>query len=51
LVEFWLENADPEEVEDGCSLDCWEWYSAYDLVNDIRDWACCEATITYEGGE
>lgn len=51
LVQFWLENADPEEVEDGCSLDCWEWHSAYDLVNDIRDWACCEATIIYEGGE
>jgi hypothetical protein len=51
LVEFWLENADPEEVEDGCSLDCWEWYSAYDLMNDIRDWACCEATIIYEGVE
>lgn len=51
LVLFWLENADPDCVEDGCSLDCWTWFSADDLVFDISDWACGEATIIYNGKE
>ena len=50
LVEFWLENAEDDEGEP-VFLEDWEWVCPDDLVNDIRDWACAEATIIYEGGE
>jgi hypothetical protein len=50
LVEFWLENAEDDEGEPKF-LEDWEWVCPEDLVNDIRDWACGEATITYEGGD
>jgi hypothetical protein len=46
LVEFWLENAEDDEGEP-VFLEDWEWVCPDDLVKDITDWACEEATINY----